>query len=388
MFLLPGGPVLSQKLAQETTAASTWIGGYGNARYFLDGNGKTSTVTLERFVLFVGHRFDASISLLAELEIEDAKVSGGEPGGEVALEQAFLKFDLSRNASILAGLFGPRIGIMNEDHLPNVFNGNERTIVETLVIPTTWRELGVGFSGSLPAFPLHISAAVVTGLSSASFTHGTGIREGRAEGRNAGGNNLAFTGALRYDGDHFTVQMSGYAGGTVGLAPRQADSLHLASGLLGTPVLLGEMDVRYENEGFGVKVLGTLLSIPDAADINRAYANNTPRRAYGAYAEVGYDVFHSLIAVEGKRLIAFARYETLDLNASIPRNGMRDGTLDQRHVIAGLGYHPNANVVVKADVRFVHTGDQNPDLIINPGPLDQPYRNDNTMVNLGIGFSF
>jgi opacity protein-like surface antigen len=382
------GAAIAQKSAEEPVGSSTWIGGYGNARYVRDANEKTATVTLERFVLFVGHKFDASVSLLAELEIEDAKVSGGEPGGEVAIEQAYLKFDLSGNASVLAGLFEPRIGITNEDHLPSLFNGNERTIVETLVIPTTWRELGVGFTGSLSAIPLHISASIVTGLNSAAFVHGTGIREGRAEGRNAGGNNLAFTGALRYYGGPMTIQVSGYAGGSVGLAPRVADSLQLASGILGTPVVMGEADVQYESDGFGAKVLGTVLSIPDAADINRAYANNTPRRAYGFYAELGYDLFHALLPVEGKQLIAFARYEALDLNDGVASNGVRDATLNQRHVIAGLGYHPTPSVVIKADVRFVRTGDQNPALVITPGSVDPPYHNDNTILNLGIGFSF
>ena len=88
-------------------AASTTIGGYGNTYYQHNGSSRAAHVNLERFVLFVGHRFNAGISLFSELEVEDAKIAGGEKGGELALEQAYLKFDLGRSAYIVAGLFLP-----------------------------------------------------------------------------------------------------------------------------------------------------------------------------------------------------------------------------------------------------------------------------------------
>src|SRR4030095_613992 len=88
----------------------TTIGGYGNAFYQRDFNLETSTVNLERFVLFVGHKFNNKISFFSELEVEDAKVEGGEAGGEIALEQCYLKFNLNPDHYFVAGLFLPRIG--------------------------------------------------------------------------------------------------------------------------------------------------------------------------------------------------------------------------------------------------------------------------------------
>ncbi len=149
-------------------------------------------------MLFTGHKFNDKISVFSELEVEDAKVSGGESGGEVAIEQAYLKFNLNPNQYIVAGLFMPRIGILNENHLPNTFNGNERNYVETFIIPSTWRELGVGLYGTLNNLPIGYSVGLVNGLSSEMFEHGSGIREGRFEGRNATGNNLAITAAVQY----------------------------------------------------------------------------------------------------------------------------------------------------------------------------------------------
>ena len=52
----------------------TSISGYGSAFYQRDFNQAVSTATLERAVLFVGHRFNGKISFFSELEIENAKV--------------------------------------------------------------------------------------------------------------------------------------------------------------------------------------------------------------------------------------------------------------------------------------------------------------------------
>jgi len=374
-------------LNNNLSKSSTTIGGYGNAFYQRNSRTQTSNLDLERFVLFTGHKFNNKISIFSELEVEDAKVSGGESGGEVAVEQAYLKFNLNANQYIVAGLFLPRIGILNENHLPNTFNGNERNYVETFIIPSTWRELGVGLYGSLNNLPINYSVGLVNGLSSEMFEHGSGIREGRFEGRNASGNNLAVTAALQfYEGD-FKAQVSGYYGGTVGVNKRKADSLGLQSGTFGTPVALGEADVQYAKNGFSVKVLGTIVSIADADKVNRAYASNTPKTEYGAYAEVGYDLMH-LSGAKDKQLILFVRDEKLNMNASIPSNGVIDGTLDQNYVVAGLTYLPIRNVAIKGDVRIAHTGNQNPDLIINPNPVAQPYQPNYNLVNLGVAFSF
>ncbi len=367
---------------------ATTIGGYGNIYYQRDFNQKTSIADLERFVLFIGHKFSKKISFFSELEVEDAKVSGGKLSGEVALEQAYLKFDVNQNNYFVAGLFLPRLGIMNEDHLPTSFNGNERTQVETNIIPSTWREVGVGYYGNLRNFPFFYSAAIINGLNAGGFEHGSGIREGRYEGQFATMNNLAVTAAVQIIKNGFKVQVSGYYGGSVGAAPREADSLKLTSGVFGTPVIIGEADVQYAIRGFKAKVLGTVVSIPDADAINRAYANNTPKTEYGAYAEVSYNIFEEIKKIKTHELNVFVRYEKLDMNALIPSNGITDGVLNQQHIVVGLGYLPIKNVVIKADVRFLHTGPQNPALTVNPSPVAVPYNVNNVFLNLGLGWSF
>lgn len=367
-------------MRSRATQNTTTIGGYGNALYQRDFNAKTATATLERLVLFVGHRFGRGIAFFSEIEVEDAKVSGGENGGEVAVEQAYVRFSLTPNHYATAGLFIPRIGILNEDHLPTSFNGNERTQVETYIIPSTWRELGIGFYGAEPSLGLYYSAAVVNGLNSAGFEHGTVIRGGRFEGRQASANNLAVTGAVQIRDGSLTLQASGYYGGTVGLAVEAAETLKLASGMFGTPVLVAEAHAQYEADGFSAKILGAMVSIPNAFEINRAYGNNTPQQSFGAYAEAAYNVLEGMKGMEGQALNLFARYERLDMNQQIPSNGTLDPLLQQDHVTGGASFLPTPNVVVKADVRFMHTG--------TPSPLPAGFKPNNTFLNLGVGYSF
>lgn len=376
----------------------TVISGYGSAFYQRDFNQKVSTVALDRVVLFVGHNFSEKISLFTELEVENAIVSGtnsDEPSsgrGDISMEQAFLKFNLNPRQYIIAGLFTPRIGITNENHLPVNFNGVERPIVEQLIIPTTWREIGVGLYGTTDRLPITYSIALINGLNSAKFQHDTGLGEGEGLGSNATANNLAVTASIQYRLKDLKFQLSGYAGGTVGLSKRSADSLNvgLQTGAFGTPLYLGEFDVQYSHNGFAAKALGTYIAYPDADKIYRAYATSMGSGMYGAYLELAYDWLHRRAGT--KQFITFVRGEALDMNSSITalqkQDDQLDETLKQTHVIAGISYFPIPNVVIKADVRLQHTGPQNPNLVINPPPNALPYRQNDQFLNLGIGYSF
>ena len=385
-------------LNNNTAKNKTVISGYGSAIYQRDFKLHQATVTLDRLVLFVGHSFNEKISLFTELEVENAIVAcynSDEPTsgrGSVAMEQAFLKFNLNARQYLVAGLFTPRIGITNENHLPVNFNGVERPIVEQLIIPTTWREIGVGLYGTLDRLPLNYSIAIMNGLNSANFQHDSGLGEGLGLGSNASANNLAITASVQYRVSDLKFQLSGYMGGTVGLSKRSADSLNvgLQTGAFGTPLYLGEFDVQYAKNGFSAKALGTYIAYPDADKIYRAYAKSIGSGMYGAYLELAYDWLHHLGTP--KQFITFARAEMLDLNSQLPalqkNEDQYDGTLKQRHIIAGISYFPIPNVVVKADVRLMHTGNQNPALVINPPPNALPYQQNQQFLNIGFGYSF
>ncbi len=367
---------------------STVISGYGEASLKYNTNYQTAKANLDRVVVFLGHRFSKKISLFTETEIENAKVTNNGSDGEISLEQAFLKFNANKDLYIVAGLFLPRIGITNENHLPTTFNSVARTQLETQLIPATWRELGVGVYYSVPQIPgLNLSACVVNGLNAQGMGGGQGIVNARFEGQNATASNLAVNAAILYYYKHFRFQASGYYGGTVGLTPRSADSLKLNSGAFGTPVGLYEIDAQYLTKGFYFKALGCLVSLPDAQYINRAYANNTPSSMNGFYVEAGYNLLNKT-KYEDKRLNIFGRYEYFDLNATVPTNGIRNDAWRKSYITGGVSFRPVQGVLIKADVQVLTTGNYNQALIINPNPSAAPYLNQQTFVELGIAYSF
>ncbi|MDP9040446.1 MAG: hypothetical protein M3N30_00595 [Bacteroidota bacterium] len=379
----------NDSLHPDNNTQQTVISGYGSAFYQRNFNTYQSFVTLERAVLFVGHQFSQKISFFSELEVENAKVEGGiSNNAEISMEQAFLKFNLNAHQYIIAGLFTPRIGILNENHLPVNFNGVERPMVESLIIPATWRELGIGFYGNSEKIPLNYSFALMNGLEGQNFEHGSGIRGGRAEGNLASANNIALAVAVQYLWKNFKFQVSAYSGGTVTLSPKGSDSLGLNSGAFGTPIYLGEADIQYEQNAWSGKAMGTFISYPEAGKMNTVYGNNTATGMYGAYIEIAYNWLYKKSAKES--FISFARLEALNMNSDIASNGkgIYDGTENQTHLIMGFGYLPLPNVVIKADVRLMHTGPQNQALVINPAPDALPYQQSNQFLNLGIGYSF
>jgi hypothetical protein len=369
----------------------TVISGYGQAKVQYDLRFNTGVANLTRNVLFIGHRFSNRISFFSELELEDAKVVGGKASGEISMEQLFLKFNINRNNYLVAGLFIPRIGIINENHLPTTFNTNDRPYVEQLIIPSTWRELGVGVYGQIPKVPgLNYSAALLNGLNSGGFVQGSGVGGGKFEGNNASASNLAVTGALLYYYRHFRMQVSTYYGGSAGLSQKQGDSLKLDYGAFGTPVALNEANIQYNGtNGIHFKALGCFVTIKDADRINVAYANNTPSSMYGYYAEVGYNLFQPFTRLNSKSLLLFARYEAMNLNASLPKNGVEDGLQEKQYLIAGLHFQPLKGVSVKLDYVQRITGEYNKLLYVtNPYASNIPFYTTYQFINLGIGYSF
>jgi hypothetical protein len=369
--------------------ANTFISGYGELKAEYDFNDETAHANVTRSVLFVGHRFNSKISFFSELELEDAKIEGGEAGGELALEQFYLKFNLSKDVYISAGLFTPRIGIINENHLPTTFNGNDRPYVERLVIPATWREIGISIYGAVNFISgLNYTLGVVNGLNAEGFENGTGIRGGRFEGSDASASNLAVTGSLLYYFKNFRFQASGYYGGTSGLNERDADSLQLESGAFGTPVSLVEANVQYSGKLLSFRALAAQVNLPEAESINRAYASNIPESVFGAYAEAGINLLYLFKKDTKKALTVFARYETLDLNKTIAENGIKNDVNKKEYIVAGLTFKPLHGVAIKADYVFRKTGDQNPELVLNPSPQAPVFRTTNSFFNLGFGYSF
>jgi len=390
----------AQVLTQEDSLAAgliykqqtTVISGYGEAKYSIDTKRKSAEASLKRVVLFLGHKFNNKISLFTELEVENALVSSAGEGvagkGGVSMEQAFLKFNLNPTTYLVAGLFIPRIGYINENHLPTTFNGVDRPFLEEQIIPSTWREVGVGLYGQITNIPgLNYSLAVTNGLNSEGFSSADGIGGGRQLGQATNGLNLGMSGSLLYYISNFRFQASGYIGGSTAKEQRVADSLQLNSGVFGNPVTLGEVNAQYSNSGLTFRAIATIVNIKNADAINRAFANNTPETMYGGYAEVGYDLLFNKYRNE-KSFTVFGRYEYLDLSAEIPSNGLKNDANQKQYFVGGFTYKPIRGIAIKGDYVRRVTGEFNQALVVTPFPQQVPYFKNNGFVNLGIAYNF
>jgi len=181
------------------------IGGYAEAHYnnydYNDGTDKKE-FDLHRFVIFTGYEYNDRLRFFSEFEIEhggvqDTDNGDGTLGGEVEVEQAYIEYDFTPDASARAGLFILPIGMLNETHEPDTFYGVERNSVEKYIVPTTWWEIGSMVSFNFGE-GFKLEGAIHSGLNM-SDDNGY-IRDGRQKGSNAEAENLAYTFAGTYTG--------------------------------------------------------------------------------------------------------------------------------------------------------------------------------------------
>src|SRR5574341_25290 len=335
----------AQAPAQETTT----IGGYGEIHYTnTSGRNTPAEINLRRFVVYLAHTFNDRLAFRSELELEDAKIEGRSAGGEVALEQAFLDYRLSSRVTLRTGLVLPPVGIINETHEPPTFNGVDRPAFEHDVIPTTWRELGLGVVGTLPVEGLSYRLYLVNGLRAAGFTDAEGIRGGRQEGREASFANPSLTGRLAWVRPALRVGGSFWYGGTTA-----GDTL-LGTGSFDASVTVLSADARYENRGASLRGVIATVSVGDAEQINALYGAAVGSRISGGYIEGAYDLLR-LASRTSQKLNAFVRYERYNTHAGVPTGTTRNAELARRVTTVGLAYKPTWNTVFKGDYEMRRT---------------------------------
>jgi len=329
------------------------IGGYGEASaiFFVgDNNGssrRSNVGDLVRFVTYIGYKFSDRIILNSEIEYEHAKVgptvSAG--AGDVEIEFATLDFLLTEQANIRTGLVLMPMGFLNEIHEPPFYFGNLRPEVEQRIIPTTWRELGVGLHGTiLPG--LTYRTFVTNSLNANGFSK-TNIRGARQSGNRALFEDLAWTARLDY-----TPIPGLQVGGSVFWGNTGQDQL-FAGKKIDANLTLFEFHGQYQYRGLQLRALFAQGHIGDAEVLSAALGANGPisSRIVGGYAEASYDILPLLFAGTDMSLSPFVRFERLDTQADVPSGFTPDRSRDIRVINAGLSYKPIPNVVIKLDYR-------------------------------------
>lgn len=333
--------IASPALAQSREGVPT-LSGYMEA-HLNKVQDQPAEADLHRFVLMVGHSFSDRIKFWSEVEVEHAFLEGGEESGEVAIEQAYLDLAVNRRVNVRAGMVLMPIGILNERHEPPTFHGVERTFVDTVIIPTTWRDIGAGVFGDLGR-GLSFKAYVVPGLDASGFSAEAGIAEGRQQGGHADASDPAVTGRLELRRRGLTAGGSFWYGGS-GFSLRRLD--------IDPPkVGVASLDARYRRGRHELRGQWSMVSISGAGDLNRAIqaqvgiGPNVASRLLGAYGEAATRVSPNSWPHE---VMLFGRYEIFDT-----QNKMPDGFLPLDHLrrsafTTGVTYYPDPDVAFKLD---------------------------------------
>ena len=333
-MLAPG-----QAGAQEPGA--TGLSGYMDFQYrkpeFQDG-----VLDFRRFVLLVTHQFSERIRFVSELELEHAFVEGTVEAGELELEQAYLDFLLSRGFNVRARILLVPVGMINERHEPPNYYGVERPMVDTILVPTTWFEVGAGIHGEVGR-GWRYRVYVVSPLNAALFSAEEGLREGRQKGSNTNAGRVAATGRLEY---------VGIRGLTAGASFWTGDSGFEFRPVFDVPVHLFSADVRFARRGMEVRAQFVDVSISNADLLNAALTQrigvdpNIGSTQRGGLLEVSHRFFSSPRVGE---IGAFVRYDTVNTQSEMPAGAVPLPQFDRDAFVVGATYWPDPDIAVKVD---------------------------------------
>jgi hypothetical protein len=163
----PGSAPSAQAPALAASTGSPFgnfkLWGYGEVYYTRPTHdGKETEADLARAVFGIGYTFNDRTEFNSEFEVEHAVASASDPG-EFEVEQFYIDRQLNDQVGLRAGLFLMPFGFLNEHHEPTNFYGVQRNFVETLIIPSTWREGGFNLHGDTP-FGLGWNVGLTTGF--------------------------------------------------------------------------------------------------------------------------------------------------------------------------------------------------------------------------------
>lgn len=358
------GPAASKVYGVHRGAS---IGGYGEMLYENFSTDRDngapanagSQADFLRAVLYFGYKFDDRFVFNSEIEYEHAQAGEGKTG-EVSVEFAYLDYRAVRGFGLRGGLLLVPMGFVNELHEPPIFHGARRPQVEQIILPTTWRDNGVGVFGE--AGPISYKAYVVASLRASGFTESQGVRGGRQIGGRSRATDLAFTGRVDWNATPgLLIGVSGFTGktgqgvevdtdGMGGVDTRFPDGrlsmwdAHVQARWRG--LQLRGLYVRgIQGEAAGI---GALIDSDAATPLIQRSAIG--ERLTGWYAEAAYNVLSA--GKTGQDLSLFCRYEEFDTQARVASIDEADASRpenDRKVTTCGVTYRPIPNVAIKVD---------------------------------------
>jgi hypothetical protein len=344
------GPAASKVYRKEKGVS---IGGYGEMLYQGfdarrdDGSaaGRTDQLDLLRAVVYLGYKFDDRWIFNSEIEYEHADT---EEEGAVGVEFAYLDRLIRPEINVRAGLLLVPMGFVNELHEPTSYLGARRPASETQILPSTWRENGLGLFGELG--PVAYKSYLVNGFDASGFT-ASGLRGGRQKGSEAKAEDLAWVSRLDWNVTPGLVAGGSYYWGDAGQGRTGVDGSTLA---VETRILEGHVEWKWR--GLQLRALAARAELDDVAALDESLglsgSASVGERLTGGYVEAGFDLL-SLGGGSRQELVPYVRLEELDTQARVPAGYQSHPANDQKIRTYGLAWKPLPQIVFKADYQDV-----------------------------------
>jgi len=328
---------------------------------------------LARAVFGIGYRFDDRTSFNSEYEVEHA-VSSASDVGEFEVEQFYMARQLNEHATVDAGLFLMPFGLLNEHHEPTNFYGVQRNFVETLIIPSTWREGGVNAKGDTD-IGLNWSVGLTTGPDFSKwdfapefppYTTALELEDNDVAPFQATHQELALANASHL-AEYVALGYTGLPGLTVGGAYFNANGPQRAT--------LWEGHVRWQPSDFDLSALYARGSIGNTAQLNLANPGS-PNPIPASFDGYFFQAAYTGLQPAGYRIAPFVRYERYNMGRSYDGTNGPDlpsgrvplsatpgdfGLWPRNHdrvLTYGANFYLNPHVVLKVDLQTFQTNSQ------------------------------
>ena len=363
-------PAVASGPSSNVNGPTTVLGGYGEINYnrpTKDASGAQADV--RRAVIAIEHRFDEKTKIVSEFEWEHAIVSADDKG-ESEVEQLYVEREFGNGLRSKVGLYLIPMGLLNTNHEPTAYYGVERNFIETAIIPSTWREVGVSLSGDTTA-GLTWDTGITTGFDLGKWdAAGSDGRESplgaiHQEGQFAKSRDLSVHAALNWRGMPGLLLGGSVFTGKLG---------HKAEGFVANDARLTMYDlhVRYTPGAWDLSALYARGQISNTEALNETLVGNptpVPKSFAGWYAQAAYQALKS----GDYTLTPFARYEqfnTAKSYAALPPGLGVAPAPDEKVTTVGANLRVGEGVVLKADYQW--------------------FKEDKTRdrLNLGMGFSY
>jgi hypothetical protein len=386
-------------VSANSLLAGLKLWGYGEVYYTRPTHDTThAQADLARAVFGIGYKFDDRTEFNSEYEVEHAVASAQDPG-EFEVEQFYVDRQLYDAVALRAGLFLMPFGLLNEHHEPTNFYGVQRNFVETLIIPSTWREGGLNLHGDTH-FGLSWNVGLTTGFDLSKwdfapefppYTTALDLENSGSAPLQATHQELALANAEHLS-QYLALGYYGIPGLTLGAARSTGDAVKVPAPpnapIPGNQrVTLWEAHARWTPGRFDLAALyahGAIGNLAPANAANPGSPNPIPSQFYGYYFQGAYQLWEH----GSYRLAPFARWEYYNMGShyqGTPGPIVPGGQVPISAKPGDYGYWPiNRDRVWTVGANFYVT----PHLVFKADYQWFDLNSDFTRFDLGLGVAF